>query len=88
MVPPEPSSDRNHVLHEVGRYTGFGLTWALAVLMFLGLGYWLDGRLGTLPWFTMLGAFLGAAGGFVSLYRGIIAAAEGDEESDERNDSR
>lgn len=87
MAPAEPS-DRDHVLREVGRFTGFGLTWALAVLMFLWLGYWLDGRLGTLPWFTILGAFVGAAGGFVSLYRGIIAAAEGDEEAGERNDPR
>ena len=59
----------------VGRYTGFGLTWALSVLLFLWIGYWLDGRLGTLPWLTIAGAFLGAAGGFVSLYKGLVAAS-------------
>lgn len=72
--------DRSAVLRELGRYTGFGLTWALSVLFFLLIGYWLDGKLGTLPWLTILGAFVGAAGGFVSLYRGITAAA-----ADERN---
>ena len=88
MAPTDPSSDRHHVVREVGRYTGFGLTWALSVLMFLALGYWLDGRLGTLPWLTILGAFVGATGGFVSLYHGIVAAAEADEDTGEPDDPR
>jgi F0F1-type ATP synthase assembly protein I len=75
MSRPDPSGERKRVVREVGRFTGFGLAWALSVLFFLLIGYWLDGRLGTLPWFTILGAFVGAAGGFVSLYRGITAAA-------------
>jgi F0F1-type ATP synthase assembly protein I len=71
------------VVRELGRFTGFGLAWALSVLVFLLAGYWLDGRLGTLPWLTILGAFVGAAGGFVSLYRGIVAAsAAADRERD------
>lgn len=73
------TDDRRTVMREVGRYTGFGLSWALSVLLFLWIGYWLDGRLGTLPWLTIVGAFVGAAGGFISLYRGITAAAAADE---------
>ncbi|HET7692590.1 MAG TPA: AtpZ/AtpI family protein [Gemmatimonadota bacterium] len=80
MQGPDPSAERKRVVREVGRFTGFGLAWALSVLFFLLIGYWLDGKLGTLPWFTILGAFLGAAGGFVSLYRGITAAAADEEE--------
>jgi F0F1-type ATP synthase assembly protein I len=79
MSKPDPSAERKRVVREVGRFTGFGLAWALSVLFFLLIGYWLDGRLGTLPWLTILGAFLGAAGGFVSLYRGITAAAADEE---------
>ena len=75
MSRPDPSGERKRVVREVGRFTGFGLAWALSVLFFLLIGYWLDGKLGTLPWLTMAGAFLVAAGGFVSLYRGITAAA-------------
>lgn len=71
--------DRRRVVRELGRYTGFGLTWALSVLFFLLIGYWLDGRWGTLPWLTLLGALIGAAGGFLSLYRGLTAAAAADE---------
>lgn len=88
MTPTDPPSDRQRVLREVGRYTGFGLTWALSVLMFLALGYWLDGRLGSLPWLTILGAFVGAAGGFVSLYHGIVAAGEAGEDTSGSNGTR
>lgn len=73
MAPPD--SERRRVILELGRFTGFGLGWALSVLFFLLIGYWLDGRLGTLPWLTIAGAFIGAAGGFISLYRGLTAAA-------------
>jgi len=81
LRPSEPPSERQRVLREVGRYTGFGLAWALSVLIFLLGGYWLDQRLGTLPWLTIAGAFMGAAGGFISLVRGVTAAgrAEDDE---------
>lgn len=76
-------AERRRVVRELGRFTGFGLAWALSVLVFLLAGYWLDGRLGTLPWLTIVGAFVGAAGGFVSLYRGIVAASTaGDRERD------
>lgn len=78
-----PSAERKRVVRELGRFTGFGLAWALSVLFFLLIGYWLDGRLGTLPWLTIVGAFLGAAGGFVSLYRGITAAAAHEEDGPE-----
>lgn len=82
MSPSEPPSERQRVLREVGRYTGFGLAWALSVLFFLLIGYWLDHRLGTLPWFTIAGAFIGAAGGFISLIRGVTAAGRADDDGE------
>ena len=51
-----------------GQYTGHGLTWALSTLLFLLGGWWLDGKVGTTPLFTILGAFVGAGAGFYSLY--------------------
>jgi ATP synthase protein I len=51
---------------------GYGLTWALAVLLFLGVGAWLDGKLGTSPWLLVIGAFTGAGAGFYSLYYHIV----------------
>ena len=44
-----------------------------AVVVFLGLGYWIDGKLGNeVPWFTMLGALVGMAGGFISFFRTVL----------------
>lgn len=75
----ESTPERQRILRELGRYSGLGLAWALSVLLFLLIGYWLDGKLGTLPWLTMTGAFIGAAGGFLSLYRGLTATRTGSE---------
>lgn len=61
---------------ETGQYMGFGLTWALSVLLFLMVGWWIDGKIGTEPLFMILGAFLGAGAGFYSLYQHVIAAGE------------
>jgi F0F1-type ATP synthase assembly protein I len=55
-----------------GQYMGYGLTWALAVLLFLGVGAWLDTRLGTSPVLLIIGAFIGGGAGFYSLYYHIV----------------
>lgn len=55
-----------------GQYTGYGLTFALSTLLFLMGGWWLDGKLGTMPLFLILGAFIGAGAGFYSLYFHLV----------------
>lgn len=55
-----------------GEYMGYGLTWALSTLLFLMLGWWLDGKLGTTPLLMILGAFVGAGAGFYSLYYHVV----------------
>lgn len=52
---------------------GVGLQFAASILVFLFLGKWLDGKLGTEPWLMVIGVFLGAAGGFYSMYRKLLA---------------
>ncbi len=64
--------DPRDVLRTSGQYMGYGLTWALSVLLFLGLGAWLDSKLGTSPFLLVLGAFVGAGAGFYSLYYHIV----------------
>jgi F0F1-type ATP synthase assembly protein I len=47
------------------RVTTLGLEFALPALG----GFWLDGRLGTLPWVTLLGSILGFTVGITHLLR-------------------
>lgn len=56
---------------DLGRYMSLGLQFAASVGLFTFGGYWLDGRLGSLPWFTVLGVFLGFVGATVSLVRHV-----------------
>jgi F0F1-type ATP synthase assembly protein I len=65
-------SDPRDLWRASGQYMGFGLTWALAVLLFLGVGAWLDSKLGTGPFLLIAGAFVGAGAGFYSLYYHIV----------------
>ncbi|MGD2121479.1 MAG: AtpZ/AtpI family protein [Gemmatimonadota bacterium] len=65
-------SQRTQLLRAAGQFTGYGLSWALSVLLFLLGGWWLDGKLSTEPLFMILGAFVGGAAGFYSLYRHIV----------------
>lgn len=79
-------------LAEVSRHLGAGLTWVLSTLLFLWLGTLADGWLGTEPWLALVGAFVGAAAGFISMIRQVTgnpktkAGPDGDERGDRRED--
>ena len=62
-------------------YLGLGLQFGLAIIAFMFAGMWLDRRLGTSPWLLILGVFVGAAGGFYSIYRRLM-------EDQKREDAR
>jgi hypothetical protein len=63
----QKGSDPREVMRASGQFMGFGLTWALAVLLFLGVGAWLDSKLGTGPFLLIIGAFVGAGAGFAPM---------------------
>ena len=63
---PEP------VMVSLARYSGLGLQLAASVGLFMAGGRWLDGKLDTGPWLTLVGAFVGAAAGFYSLYSHLV----------------
>jgi F0F1-type ATP synthase assembly protein I len=66
-----------------GEFAGLGLQFALVILVFTAAGIWLDKRLGTSPWFVVIGVFAGATGGFYSMYRKISMAQRRDERARE-----
>lgn len=70
---PGSEEDRRFAA-SAGMYAGVGLQFALAIVLFLFLGRWLDTRLGTDGIFTIAGVFLGAGAGFYSMYRKLMAA--------------
>jgi F0F1-type ATP synthase assembly protein I len=46
------------------------------VLAGLGVGYWLDGRLGTPPWFLLVGGTLGVGAAMVYFFRTVSRLAK------------
>ena len=66
-----------------GQFMGLGLQFVLSLLLFLYLGKWADGKLGTSPLFLILGVFIGAGAAFYSMYR-RLKRVEREEEAQER----
>jgi len=65
-------------------FAGMGLQFALAIVLFLFIGQWLDKRLGFDGLFTIVGVFVGAGGAFYSMYRKVAAAQKLDDEARKR----
>lgn len=62
-----------NVTKDFGPFLTLGLQLAISVVVFFFIGYWLDGKFGTSPWCTIVGAFLGAAGGLIKFIREALA---------------
>ncbi len=45
-----------------------GISFAVAIVLGLALGWWLDKKLGTAPWLLLGGLFLGIGAGFKNLF--------------------
>ncbi len=81
--PADPLRDRGDFRSGPGaQFMGLGLQFVLSLLLFLYIGKWVDARLGTSPWFLILGVFIGASAAFYSMYRNLMAAQRRQEEQD------
>jgi hypothetical protein len=58
---PPKNAGWTRALQDAGPYLGVGIGAAATILLGLGGGYWLDGKLGTRPLFFLLGAAIGLA---------------------------
>ena len=67
-------------------FAGLGIQFAAAIVIFVFAGQWLDNRFNGKGLFTIVGVFVGAAGGFYHMYRRIAAAQREDDEQRRRNE--
>ena len=67
--PTVPGSDRGKQLVQFARIGAVGIEVALSTVIGMLGGRWLDSKLSTAPWLTILGLLLGVVAGFRSLIR-------------------
>ena len=53
----------------IGQLSTIGMSFVFALVIGFFAGYWLDGVLGTKPWLSFVGFFLGLAAGVLNVYR-------------------
>jgi F0F1-type ATP synthase assembly protein I len=53
----------------LGQLSTVGLSFVMALVLGFGGGYLIDGWLGTRPWCSFIGFFLGLAAGILTVYR-------------------
>jgi ATP synthase protein I len=73
MAPPSPTT-----LQLIGQLSTIGMSFVFALVIGFGAGYWLDGLIGTKPWLTFVGFFLGLAAGVLNVYRVMQLASSKD----------
>jgi F0F1-type ATP synthase assembly protein I len=61
-------------------FAGVGFQFAVAIVLFVLLGQWIDKKLETRPVFLLIGVFVGGTAAFYNLYRKITAAQKADDE--------
>lgn len=72
--------DATSGLRELAPLLGLGMTLAVTVLAGLGLGYWLDSRLGTRPWLLLVCSSLGVAVALVYFMKTVMGSTKGQSE--------
>ncbi len=68
------AEDKRELFKSLGFLSSVGITLVVSTFIGLGMGWWLDQKLGTKPWFTLIFLVLGIVSGFRSMY--ILTARE------------
>jgi F0F1-type ATP synthase assembly protein I len=61
---------------KVGPYLNVGIVWAVSVIFFTWLGWFLDKKWGIQPWLTLGGAIIGIAAGFYHFLKTVLVNKE------------
>jgi len=64
MAPTSPST-----WQLIGQLSTIGMSFVFALVIGFGVGFWLDGLIGTKPWLAFVGFFFGLAAGVLNVYR-------------------
>lgn len=72
---PKSSDELN-----ISTFAGAGIQFAIAIVLFLLAGQWVDRKLGTSPAFLLIGVFIGGGAAFYGLYRRVTKAQKADDE--------
>jgi ATP synthase protein I len=70
--------ETRRAIRDLAFYSSLGFSVALSIFIGLGLGYWLDNKFGTHPWFLFIGLGLGIIAGFRNIGLAIKKTKETD----------
>jgi ATP synthase protein I len=62
----------SRAIRDMGPFLSIGATLAVTVLLGIGGGYWLDGKLGTTPAFVLVGSVVGLLAAGYHFYRLVM----------------
>ncbi|MCY0898697.1 MAG: AtpZ/AtpI family protein [Firmicutes bacterium] len=65
----DPNERRQSAFRGVGVAAALAAQLVVAIVLGYGIGHWLDGRLHTAPWLTIIGVLMGIVAGFVGLFQ-------------------
>lgn len=62
-------NETGKTIRELGYFASLGMSMAFAIVIGLGIGYWLDKKFDTQPVLLLIGLAFGIAAGFSNIYR-------------------
>jgi ATP synthase protein I len=67
-------NETKKLFRELWFYSSLSFSIALSIVIGLGIGYWLDKKFETSPWFTLIFLGLGVIAGFRNIYLALQRA--------------
>ena len=74
--------DDNRWMGAAAQVSSIGLLVLISCMIGLGIGLWLDSKLGTSPWLTFIFTILGLAAGFYEAIRTLMKVVKDEEDDD------
>jgi F0F1-type ATP synthase assembly protein I len=82
VTAPDPGRGEITTAANPWSFVGMGVEIAVPVVLFTFLGYKADGWLGTEPWLVVVGALLGIAVSFYTLFKRVLGSGQGSDRED------